>query len=184
MLKLVLSLWTATKCRQNNGQKINAVMFWPKSKLQIMWWIIRTGRVNSHGLSVKHAAALAWQRPFCKQSNLFEGFFLCIYPFFFKIVHYFVDKTESLSTCHNSQIAVLSPILSTKHLSTTALAEITRNLTKFHLPFIEWHALIRIICRKPKGPWCSVNINTKDKRGNKKLFFGKRPSGSQWNISE
>ena len=62
-------------CRQNNGQEINAVMFWPKSKLRVTRWIIRTGRVNSGGLSVKHAAALAWQHTFRKQSSLFEGLF-------------------------------------------------------------------------------------------------------------
>ena len=29
-----------------------------------------------------------------------QFFFFFMYPFFFKIVHYYVDKTESLSTCH------------------------------------------------------------------------------------
>ena len=42
-------------CQQNN-----AVMFRPKSKLRVTRWIIGTGRVlNSGGLSIKHAAALA-----------------------------------------------------------------------------------------------------------------------------
>ena len=44
-----------------------------------------------------------------------------MYPFFFKIVHYDVNKTESLSTYIFSKIAVLSPILSTKRLATMAL---------------------------------------------------------------
>ena len=46
------------------------------------------------------------------------------------MVHY-VDKTESLSICHIFlKIAVLSPILSTKGLSTTALVffSVTENV--------------------------------------------------------
>ena len=44
-----------------------------------------------------------------------------MHPFFFKIVHY-VDKTESfVGMSYFLKIAVLSPILSTKRLSTTAL---------------------------------------------------------------
>ena len=44
-----------------------------------------------------------------------------MYPFFFKIVHY-VDKTESfVDMSYFLKIAVLSPILSTKRLLTTAL---------------------------------------------------------------
>ena len=45
-------------------------------------------------------------------------------PFFSKIVHYHVDKTESLSTLDTSYFlksAVLSQILSTRRLSATAL---------------------------------------------------------------
>ena len=94
-------------CRQNNGQEINAVMFRPKSKLQITRWIIGTGRVNSGWLSIKHAAALTCSA-FRKQSSVFEGLFDLYFvfqmnPFFFKIVHYYVDKTEYLLTCHISQ---------------------------------------------------------------------------------
>ena len=93
---------TGDNCRQNNGQEINAVMFRPKSKLRVTRWIIGTGRVNSGKLSIVHATALAWQGTFRKQSSLFEGlfylyiYFFFMYPFFFKIVHFDVDKTESL----------------------------------------------------------------------------------------
>ena len=97
---------TATYCRQNNVQEINAVMLQPKSKLRVARWIIGTGRVNSGGLSIKPSAALAWQHAFRKQASLFEGLFLLYFvfkcSFFFKIVHYYVDKshkTESLLTC-------------------------------------------------------------------------------------
>ena len=71
------------------------------------------------GLAAKFCA-------FRKQSSLFEGLFYLYfvfkcYPFFFKIVHY-VDKTESLSTCHIfSKLLFCHPILLTKRLSTTAL---------------------------------------------------------------
>ena len=81
----------------------------PKSKLQVTRGIIGIGQVNSGGLSVKHAAALAWQRAFCKQSSLFDGLFylFCFLNvglsfFFLKIVHDYVDKTESLLTCRIS----------------------------------------------------------------------------------
>ena len=49
-------------CRQNNGQEINAVMFRPKSKLRATRWIIGTGRINSGGLSVKHATFEGFSR--------------------------------------------------------------------------------------------------------------------------
>ena len=58
-----------------------AVMFRPTSKLRVTRWIIRTGWVNSGGLSVKHAGALAWQRPFRKQSSLSEGLLLLYFVF-------------------------------------------------------------------------------------------------------
>ena len=41
--------------------------------------------------------------------------------FFFKMVHYYVDKTIFVDMSYFLKIAVLSPILSTKGLSTTAL---------------------------------------------------------------
>ena len=66
---------TATTGQQNNGQEINTVMFRPKFQLRVTRWISGTGWVNSGLLSVKHAAALVWQRTFHKQSNLFEGLF-------------------------------------------------------------------------------------------------------------
>ena len=66
-------------CRQNNGQEINAVMLISKIQTSsFMRWIIGTGWVNSGGLSVKHAAAFAWQRAFRKQSSLFEGFYFIL----------------------------------------------------------------------------------------------------------
>ena len=114
-------------CRQNNGQEINAVMFRPKSILRVTRWIIRAGRVNSGGLRVKHAAALTWQHAFLKKSHRFEGLFLSIFcflnvSFLFQIStllcrqnRIFVDMSYFL------KIAVLSPILLTKRLSTTAL---------------------------------------------------------------
>ena len=45
-----------------------------------------------------------------------------MYPIFFKIVNYYIDKTESfVNMSYFPKIAVLSSILSTKRLSTTAL---------------------------------------------------------------
>ena len=41
------------------------------------------GWVNSGGLSVKHAAALAWQCTFRKQSRFFDGLCLLYYVFFY-----------------------------------------------------------------------------------------------------
>ena len=62
-------------CRQNNGQEMNAVIFRPKSKLWFTRWIIGTGRVNSDGLSVKHATLHSLDSAFRKQSSLFG----CVY---------------------------------------------------------------------------------------------------------
>ena len=97
-----------------------------KIQIRVTWWIIGTGQVNSGGLSVKHAAALAWQRAFRKQSSLFEGLF---YLYFVLNVSFHFQNSTLL--CRQNRIfvdmsyflkiAVLSPILSTKCLSTTAL---------------------------------------------------------------
>ena len=77
-----------------------------KIQLRVTRWIIGTGRVKSDGMSVKHAAAVCTRLTarFSQTVKPFWRFILSIfcslmYPFFFKIVHYF-DKTESLSTCH------------------------------------------------------------------------------------
>ena len=88
-------------------------------------WIIVTGRVNSGWLSIKHAAALTCSA-FRKQSSLFEGLFYLYFVFKWKISFskwYIMSTKQNL--CRNMsyflKIAVLSPILSTKGSSTTAL---------------------------------------------------------------
>ena len=57
MLGKILSRRRQLSTKQWSGN--SAVMFQPKSKLQVTRWIIGIGHVNSDGLSVKHAAALA-----------------------------------------------------------------------------------------------------------------------------
>ena len=96
-------------------------MFRPKSKLRVPRWIIGTGRVYSGGLSVKHAAALAWQRAFDKQSSLLKAYF--IYILCFKCILFFQNSIlcQQNRMSYFPKTAVLSPILSTKHSSTTAL---------------------------------------------------------------
>ena len=109
--------------KQCSGNKCSDV----PTKIRITRWIIWTGWVNIGGLSVKYAAALAWQHAFRKQSSLFEGLFY-LYIFFSKV--FFLFQNSTLLCWQNRifvdmsyflKIAVLSPILSTKRLSTTAL---------------------------------------------------------------
>ena len=110
------SQWRQLLTKRRSGNKCSDVP--TKIQLRVTRWIIGTGRVNSSGLimSVKHAAALAWQRAFRKQSSLFEVLFylyfvFLMYPFFFKIVHYYDDKTESLSTkCLSNKVFSFIPI--------------------------------------------------------------------------
>ena len=61
-----------------------------------------------------------------------------MYPFFFKIVHDYVDKTESLSTCRifSKLLFCRQPILLTKHLSTTALILCKTNSYYFMFRYI------------------------------------------------
>ena len=79
-------------CRQKQwpGNKCSDVS--TKIQLRVTWWIIGTGQVNSGGLSVKHATALAWQRAFRTQSSLFEGLFY-LYFVFLNVSFHFQNST-------------------------------------------------------------------------------------------
>ena len=68
--------------KQWSGNKCGDVP--TKIQTRFARWIIGTGRVNSGWLSIKHAVALT-----CSVNN-----------FFIKMLHYYVDKRESLSICH------------------------------------------------------------------------------------
>ena len=87
--------------KQWSGNKCSDIL--TKIQLRVTWWIIGTSQVNSGGLSVKHAAALAWQRAFRKQSSIFEGLFLSLFcfnvSFHFQIVHCYVGHVIFSQNC-------------------------------------------------------------------------------------
>ena len=92
-----------------------------QNPLRITRWIIGTGQVNSG-----YAAVLAWQCAFRKQSHLFEGLFylylvFLMYPFFFKRVHYYVDKPEFCQHVEFSQNCCFVTNFVDKALVSTAL---------------------------------------------------------------
>ena len=74
-------------------------MFRPKSILRVTHWIIGTGRVNSGGLSVKHAAALAWQCTFRNSQAFMKAYF--IYILFFKCILSFSKEYIIMLTKQN-----------------------------------------------------------------------------------
>ena len=98
--KFIPTATIATK--QWSGNKCSDVL--TKIQLRVTRWFIRTGRVNNGGLSVKHAAALAYLT--ARFSQTVEPFWRLIlyiflmYLFFLRFVHNNVNETESLSTCH------------------------------------------------------------------------------------
>ena len=76
--------------KQWSGNKCSDVP--TKIQLRVTQCIIRFGRVNGGGLSIKHATALAWQRAFRKQSSLFEGLFY-LYNLFVNASFLFKNST-------------------------------------------------------------------------------------------
>ena len=95
-----------------------------KIQLRITQWIIATGRVNSGGLSIKHATVWAWQRAFRKHSSLFEGSFY-LYNLFLNVSFLFQNST----LCWQNRIFCRHDIFSQKRLSTTALVYIPMSMT-------------------------------------------------------
>ena len=119
----------STRRRQlstNNGHDIIAVMFRPKSKLWVTLLIIGPCRVNSGELSVKHAADSLHSALFANS----QAFWRLILSIFCFLNVSFLFQNSTLLCRQNRiivdmayflKIDVLSPILSTKCLSTTAL---------------------------------------------------------------
>ena len=110
-------------CQQNNGQEINAVMFRPNSNLRVTLWIIKTGRVNSGGLSIKHAAAF--------DSTLFQSMEGLFYLYFvFKILSFSksrnIDCYESHG-CFYRVKGISQPAMTPVRLPAKQVCEINRN---------------------------------------------------------
>ena len=115
-------------CRQNNGQEINAVMFRPKSKLWVPRWIIGTSCPGKQWRAERQACWCSRLTAcFSQTVKHFWGFILSIFCF---LNVSFLFQNSTLLCRQNRifvdmsyflKIAVLSPILSTKRLSTTAL---------------------------------------------------------------
>ena len=78
--------------KQWSGNKCSDVP--TKSTLRITRWIVGAGWVNSAGLSVKHAVDSLDRAVFANSRAFLKAYFIYIfmYPFFFFLVHYCVDK--------------------------------------------------------------------------------------------
>ena len=100
MLDQISSWWRQLSTKQCSGNKCRDVL----TKIQTSNYTMDhlDWPVNSGGLSVKQlhsldSALFAYSQAFLKAYFIY--IFCFMYPFFFKIVHYYVSKTESLLFC-------------------------------------------------------------------------------------
>ena len=93
-------------CWQNNGQEING---WWSTKIQTLSYAVDYRDWPGKQWLAEHQPCrcthlqcfLLTVKPFWRVIS--STFYFWMNPFFFQIVHYYVNKTESLLTCHTPQ---------------------------------------------------------------------------------